>query len=272
MAGCNECHTEGYARTFGKVAENEWLKERAYGEVGPWGTTFPANVRLRISELSEQQWLDRVRQTATRPPMPWYNLRAMTDADLRAIYRFISALGPAGEPSPEYLPPGEVTSYPHTKYPAEIPEPKRTGRMLSDRVSANNDPLVHRGRYLVQIAWCNSCHTEGYAMHAGDVPEDDWLLGSALGRNGSWGTTYPTNLRLYMQQFTEEQWIERARTLKTRPVMPWFALNEMTEEDLKAMYRYVRLLGPAGEAAPAFLPPEVQPSGSYVTFVRPSKK
>jgi hypothetical protein len=125
---------------------------------------------------------------------------------------------------------------------------------------------------LAQVAWCNSCHTEGYALRAGDVPEDDWLQGSALGRNGAWGTTYPTNLRLYMQDLTEQQWIEKARTVKTRPVMPWFALNEMGEDDLKALYRYIRLLGAAGTPAPAPLPPEVQPTGAYVTFPRPQKK
>jgi hypothetical protein len=196
----------------------------------------------------------------------------MTDDDLRAVYRFIYSLGPAGKPAPEYLPPGEETAYPHVKFPADAPEPVRKGRNQSARISASSDLLVHRGRYLAQIAWCNSCHTEGYAVRDGDVPEDDWLQGSTLGRNGAWGTTYPTNLRLYMQELTEEQWIERARTLKTRPVMPWFALNEMAQEDLKAMYRYIRLLGAAGIPAPAFLPPDVQPVGPYVTFPRPAKK
>jgi len=39
------------------------------------------------------------------------------------------------------------------------------------------------------------------------------------------------------------------------PPMPWFALRDMAESDLRALHRYVRHLGPAGEAAPAFLPP-----------------
>jgi hypothetical protein len=106
----------------------------------------------------------------------------------------------------------------------------------------------------------------------GNVPEEDWLQGSTLGRNGSWGTTYATNLRLYMQDLSEEQWIERARALKTRPVMPWFALNEMAEQDLRGIYRYIRALGPAGAPAPAYVPPDVQPTGTYVIFPRPAKK
>ena len=48
-----------------------------------------------------------------------------------------------------------------------------------------------RGRYLVQIGGCNDCHTPGYAMSGGKVPEKQWLTGDAVGWNGPWGTTYP---------------------------------------------------------------------------------
>jgi len=63
--------------------------------MGPWGTTFPINVRLFASEMSEGQWLEQIKKFATRPPMPWYDLRAMTDEDLIAVYRFINSFGPA---------------------------------------------------------------------------------------------------------------------------------------------------------------------------------
>jgi hypothetical protein len=60
IGGCNECHTEGYARTFGKIPESEWMIGREWGEVGPWGTTFPVNVRLLVAEINEREWIDRV--------------------------------------------------------------------------------------------------------------------------------------------------------------------------------------------------------------------
>jgi hypothetical protein len=41
----------------------------------------------------------------------------------------------------------------------------------------------------------------------------------------------------------------------TRPPMPWFALRDMTRDDLRAVYRYIRQLGPVGEPAPAYVPP-----------------
>ena len=56
-----------------------------------------------------------------------------------------------------------------------------------------------RGKYLVTIGGCNDCHTAGYAMTNGKVPEKDWLAGDRLGWRGPWGTTYAVNLRQYMQ-------------------------------------------------------------------------
>ncbi|MBB6094466.1 mono/diheme cytochrome c family protein [Povalibacter uvarum] len=114
--------------------------------------------------------------------------------------------------------------------------------------------VVERGRYLARTAGCNDCHTPGYAGSGGAVPETNWLVGDSIGWQGAWGTTYPINLRLFMQQLTPEQWLIVARK-PARPPMPWFALRDMTDQDLLAIYHYVRSLGPAGEAAPSYLPP-----------------
>jgi mono/diheme cytochrome c family protein len=133
------------------------------------------------------------------------------------------------------------------------------------------DPLVARGRYIVMTSGCNDCHTPGYAMAGGKVDEKQWLVGDALGWRGPWGTTYPVNLRLYMQTLGEKEWVATARHLKARPPMPWFALNAMTDSDLRAIYRYVHALGPAGVAAPAYVPPTQEPKPPYVTFPAPPK-
>jgi mono/diheme cytochrome c family protein len=129
--------------------------------------------------------------------------------------------------------------------------------------------LIERGRYLVKIAGCNDCHTPGYAERAGDVPEERWLVGDTLGWRGPWGTTYAANLRLYLNGMTEAQWLAAARALRSRPPMPWFALRDMADEDLRAIYRYVRSLGPAGTPAPAFVPPDRTPAPPYVQFPAP---
>jgi mono/diheme cytochrome c family protein len=133
------------------------------------------------------------------------------------------------------------------------------------------DPQINRGRYLIKIGGCNDCHTPGYAPTGGKVPEARWLTGDILGFNGPWGTTYPTNLRLYFQDLTEEQWVKKAKALSTRPPMPWFNVQAMSAADLRAMYRYVRNLGPAGKPAPAHLPPGQTPPEPTVKFPAPPK-
>jgi mono/diheme cytochrome c family protein len=136
---------------------------------------------------------------------------------------------------------------------------KPTGKKL-DKTTAE------RGRYLIKIAGCNDCHTAGYADAAGEIPEQDWLTGDTIGWRGPWGTTYATNLRLYMQHLSEEQWIQVSRAVEFRPPMPWFVLREMTEQDLRAVYRFIRNLGPAGELAPSYIPPDQEPPKPYILF------
>ena len=135
-----------------------------------------------------------------------------------------------------------------------------------------DDPLVKRGRYLVQIGGCNDCHTPQYPAKGGKVPEAEWLTGDALGWQGPWGTTYATNLRLYMQDLTEDEWIKKAKALNARPPMPWFNVRAMSNTDLRAFYRYVRHLGPAGKPAPAYVPPgQAASAGPVVRFPEPPK-
>ncbi|MGE0797702.1 MAG: c-type cytochrome [Lautropia sp.] len=116
-AGCNDCHTPGYTQNGGKTPESAWLTGDTLGWHGPWGTTYGSNLRLFVADLSEAQWLQYLRRMEARPPMPWFNLRAMTDGDLRAIYRYIKAAGPAGEPAPAYLPPGQQPRGPVARFP-----------------------------------------------------------------------------------------------------------------------------------------------------------
>lgn len=137
---------------------------------------------------------------------------------------------------------------------------------VSAEPSAVEKKLLERGRYLAIVAGCNDCHTAGYADAAGKVPEKDWLMGDRIGWRGPWGTTYSSNLRLAMQRLTEEQWLHVARTVEFRPPMPWYVLREMTEQDLRAIYRFIKSLGPAGEPTPAFVPPDQEPPKPYILF------
>jgi mono/diheme cytochrome c family protein len=125
---------------------------------------------------------------------------------------------------------------------------------------------VERGRYLARIAGCNDCHTPGYSQSGGKTPESQWLTGDRLGWHGPWGTTYPANVRLAMAKMSEQEWVHFARNTQLRPPMPWFALRDMSTDDLLALHRFVRQLGPVGEPAPAYLPPTQTPQGPVVRF------
>jgi mono/diheme cytochrome c family protein len=126
--------------------------------------------------------------------------------------------------------------------------------------------LVDRGRYLVKIAGCNDCHTPGYLQAEGKVDERLWLTGDAFGWRGPWGTTYATNLRLFVSNLSQAQWLQHVGTMRPRPPMPYFNLQAMSEQDLKAIYAYLKSLGPAGQPAPAWVPPDKQPAQPYAQF------
>jgi mono/diheme cytochrome c family protein len=125
---------------------------------------------------------------------------------------------------------------------------------------------VERGRYLSVTSGCNDCHTPGYLLNEGKIPMKSWLTGDRFGWRGPWGTTYATNLRLLMDGLSEDEWVDMAKTMKRRPPMPWFNVNIMKEEDLRAIYQFVRYLGPGGEPAPAFVPPGQEPKGPHALF------
>lgn len=136
-------------------------------------------------------------------------------------------------------------------------------------LAQSQDEQINHGRYLTEIAGCNDCHTAGYLLSEGKIPEAEWLLGDTFGWRGPWGTTYAPNLRLIAADMSEAEWITMAKSLKARPPMPWFNLNKMKDEDLKALYQYIRHLGPAGKVAPAYLPPDQQPDPPYALFPSP---
>jgi mono/diheme cytochrome c family protein len=124
---------------------------------------------------------------------------------------------------------------------------------------------VARGRYLVSISGCNDCHTPGYSETGGKVAQSDWLLGQPVGFRGPWGVSYPANLRLTVQSVTEAEWLKFAR-VERLPPMPWFALRDMSDEDLGAMYRFIRSLGAKGERMPAPLAPNANVRTPYIQF------
>ena len=116
--------------------------------------------------------------------------------------------------------------------------------------------VIERGRYMVKTGHCNNCHTAGFIASEGTMPESGWLMGSgAQGWRGPWGTTYASNIRINVNALAQDDWVNYVKAMKSRPPMPWWSTAATTREDLAAMYRFIKQLGPAGEPARAFIPP-----------------
>ncbi|MBF8254818.1 MAG: putative cytochrome c, partial [Deltaproteobacteria bacterium] len=110
----------GFLATGGKAPQKEWLTGGVMGWRGPWGTTYPANLRLYFQEINEAQWVQLAREIRRRPPMPYYSLNSMSEADVRSIYKFINSLGAAGKPAPAFVTPGKVPPQPYVQFPDKL--------------------------------------------------------------------------------------------------------------------------------------------------------
>lgn len=136
----------------------------------------------------------------------------------------------------------------------------------SDHVVSADGKPARAGRYLVLVAGCNDCHTPGWNESGGKVPDSQWLTGVPLGWRGPWGTTYPANLRLTAQTLDEDGWVKMLHTRNARPPMPWASVNAMSESDLRAIYQFLKELGPKGQPMPAVVPPGTEPKGPYLNL------
>jgi mono/diheme cytochrome c family protein len=154
-----------------------------------------------------------------------------------------------------------------------------------------DDPLK-RGQYLVTMGGCHDCHTpkvfrEGkmdldkarlLSGHPGDaslpdvpanvIGPDQWgaLTNAHLTAwAGPWGITYSANLtpdKTGLGEWQAETFIQAMRTGKHagvgRPIlppMPWFNYAQMTDEDLRAVFAYLRSLPPIANKVPDPQPP-----------------
>jgi cytochrome c553 len=126
------------------------------------------------------------------------------------------------------------------------------------------------GEYLTTLGGCNDCHTPQWAETNGNVPAANRFVGSPVGYRGPWGTSYAANLRLLTQRITEDQWVDILKTAAHGhgdPPMPWMNTRQMSDQDLRTIYRYIHSLGPAGQRTPRGVPPGQEPTTPYINFV-----
>jgi mono/diheme cytochrome c family protein len=152
------------------------------------------------------------------------------------------------------------------------PETKTAEAATSPAEVSSDEPhtvavsAIAAGRYITEIGGCNDCHTSGYMEAGGNMPDSLRLMGDAMGIRGPWGTSYPANLRLTVQRMSADEFVTMVRARNGLPPMPWPSLHKMNEQDLRAIYAYIKSLGGRGQPAPAAVPPNVEPKTPYVLF------
>lgn len=152
--------------------------------------------------------------------------------------------------------------------------------------------LIQRGKYLVTVAGCNDCHTPKIMTEHGPEPDPTRTLSGHnqnenlppmeknAGRNGwvlfnmnltafvgPWGVSYSANLtpddtgigawsfdnfKTAIQK-GKYKGMEGSRDLL--PPMPWQMYRNMTEEDLKSVFTYLKSLPKVNNLVPAPKPP-----------------
>lgn len=132
-----------------------------------------------------------------------------------------------------------------------------------------DEPSVERGLYVSIVGGCHDCHTAGYIESGGVIDPTTSLKGKNVGWQGPWGTSYPANLRLVLSNMTEDGFMTYAKTLKSNPPMPWYNVRNMTETDMRSLYRYIRSLGEPGDVTPPFVPPGSRVMTPYVVLSPP---
>ena len=113
IGGCHDCHTADYAESGGQINPATALKGNPVGYNSPRGTTYAVNLRLLAAEYDEDEWVKFLQGFTARPPMPWYNVHRLKEAEMRSLHQYIMSLGEPGEPVPGRLPRGETPTTPY---------------------------------------------------------------------------------------------------------------------------------------------------------------
>ena len=129
------------------------------------------------------------------------------------------------------------------------------------------DVSAEKGARVAIIGGCHDCHSPGYGESNGVIDPATALVGSPVGYQGPWGTTYAANLRLVAAEHSEDQFVEYLSTFETRPPMPWFNVHHFDESEMRSLHQYIVSLGEPGEPTPAYVPPGEKVTTPYMVFV-----
>lgn len=162
--------------------------------------------------------------------MPYYFFRNLTDEDLASVIVYLRSIPPVHNVVP----------------PTKLPEEERSVREMtvsSLRQSVSRTEFANpqkRGKYLVTLGECVACHTS-YAEYNPGL----FGGGNLMDRFGH--KTFSANITANPSgmAYGPEGFIFVMRTGKggtLSPIMPWVAFKNMNDDDLKAIYAYLKTM------------------------------
>jgi mono/diheme cytochrome c family protein len=249
VMGCFDCHSEHDVSLPGEPPKEG---TKGGGRIFfPDGGPFPG--RLVASNISSDaetgagKWTDDMLARAIRegighdgralfPLMPYTNYRELPDEDLAAVVVYVRSLAPIKNA----LPASEI-KFPLSRLYLSAPQPI-PGTVSKPDLS---DSIKH-GAFLARMSSCSNCHTveERGAPKKGLEYAGGFILGGPEHPVASVNITPdPSGISYY----TEALFLDVMRTgqVKARrldPIMPWAYYRGMTDNDLKAMWAYLKTL------------------------------
>lgn len=174
----------------------------------------------------------------------------------------------------------------------QSPESKSTSGNLSQNKNGGFKSQVDYGKHLVTIIGCNDCHTPKKMTAMGPVPDTSLLLsghpakipfpdlnrkeietkglavtGDLTAWAGPWGISYADNLtpdatglgswskEQFFRAIREGKWKGLKNSRDLLPPMPWQEFKNMTDDELSAIFAYLKSIKPVENIVPPPTPP-----------------
>ena len=171
------------------------------------------------------------------PGMPYPLLHHLSDEDLAAVIAYIRSLSPIHNEIPK------------TPLPAELQQVLKPMPITGPVAPPDFSDPVKRGAYLVTIGLCNDCHTP---MDEKGQPMTALFLAGGRPLVGDWGVLASANITpdaSGIAYYDEKLFLQVMRTGKVgarqlNSIMRWGSYRGMMDQDLKAIFAYLRTLKP----------------------------
>jgi len=249
VLGCLDCHSEhDWTAAGGPLVSGREGAGGIFPAEGLPGRIVATNLtpdrETGVGSWSDDQLARAIREgighdgRALFPIMPYSNFRRLSDEDLASVVVFIRSLPSVRNP----LPQTEI-AFPVKYLIRVVPQP------ITEPVPPPDlSTLERRGEYLTTLASCAECHTP---LVRG-MPDQTRAFAGGQVFKGPWGTATSANItpdKTGISYYNEKLFIEALRTgtvmgRQLNPIMPWDGYRHTTDEDLKAIFAYLRTVKP----------------------------